>query len=145
MDWRKRISMRSRRDAGSTMEDPKNAPSITNEDEFTRKLQAAEQEMKDAFKEAADIKKKKQKQQPQNSPTTQQEQPPKKKSSLFDNDPPVVVTTSKKTTNYVYDDDEEDSDWLRVLGEIRDEIEDDVDDDDFSMVDHATFVDGTEQ
>ncbi len=101
------------------------------EEEFTAKLQAAEQEMKDALIEAADVKKKKQ----------QQQQSPRKKSSLFDNNPPVIVTKTTKTTNYVYDDDEDDSDWLRVLREIRDEEEEDDEDDDFGMVDYASMVD----
>ena len=100
------------------------------EEEFTAKLQAAEQEMKDALIEAADLKEKK-----------QQQQPPKKKSSLFDNNPPVIVTKAPpKTTNYVYDDDEDDSAWLRVLSEIRDEDDDD-EDDDFDMVDYASLTD----
>jgi len=110
------------------------------EKEFTSKLQAAEQEMKNAFVEAADVKKKKEQEsahlhQPQKSP-------PKTKSSLFDNNPPVIVTKTAptKTTNYVYDDDVDDSDWLRVLSEIRDEVKDDDDDDDFGMVDYTTLM-----
>jgi broad specificity phosphatase PhoE len=100
--------------------------SKTEEDEFTTKLQAAEQEMKNAFVEAADVKKKRhqRKHQAQKPPPA-----PKKKSSLFDNDPLVVVTNKiTKTTNFVYDDDEDDSDWLRVLDEIREETDDDEDD-----------------
>jgi broad specificity phosphatase PhoE len=101
--------------------------SKTKEDEFTTKMQAAEQEMKDALVEAGDVKKKKHQQQHHQA----QKPPPAptKKSSLFDNDPPVVVTNKiTKTTNFVYDDDEDDSDWLRVLGEIREETEEDEDD-----------------
>jgi len=103
------------------------------EEEFARKLEAAEQDMKDAFAEAAEIKEKNQNEQ-------KQSQPPKKaNSSLFDNDPPVIVTkTVKKTSNFVYDDDEDDSNWLRVLGEIRDEVEEE--DDDFGMVDYAAMM-----
>eukprot|EP00537_Pseudo-nitzschia_pungens_P007610 CAMPEP_0172360172 /NCGR_PEP_ID=MMETSP1060-20121228/4249_1 /TAXON_ID=37318 /ORGANISM="Pseudo-nitzschia pungens, Strain cf. cingulata" /LENGTH=793 /DNA_ID=CAMNT_0013082091 /DNA_START=186 /DNA_END=2567 /DNA_ORIENTATION=+ len=100
------------------------------EEEFTNKLQAAEQEMKDALVEAASVKEKKQQQQP------------KKQSSLFDNDPPVTITSTQritKTTNFVYDDDEDDSDWLRVLGEIREEVEDE-EEDEFGMVDYAALV-----
>jgi len=101
--------------------------SKTKEDEFTTKMQAAEQEMKDALVEAGDVKKKKH--QRQHHQAQKPPPAPKKKSSLFDNDPPVVVTNKiTKSTNFVYDDDEDDSDWLRVLGEIREETEEDKDD-----------------
>lgn len=104
------------------------------EEEFTTKLQAAEQEMKDAFVEAADVKKKKEQQH-------RQSQAPKKRSSLFDNDPPVIVTKQiTKTTNFVYEDDEDDSDWLRILSEIRSEKNDDDDEDDFGAVDYASLA-----
>jgi len=108
------------------------------EEEFDTKLRAAEQEMKEALVEAAGVKDKKQQQQQQQQKAT---------SSLFANDPPVTITTSKatKTTNYVYDDDEEDSDWLRVLSEIRDEIEEDEEDVYGSgMVDYANLVNNDE-
>lgn len=97
------------------------------EEEFATKLQAAEQEMKDALVEAAGVKEKKQQQQ-------------QKKSSLFDNDPPVTITTTKtKTTNFVYEDDQDDSDWLRILSEIREEVEAE-DEDESGMVDYAALV-----
>jgi len=106
--------------------------SAANQDDFTKKMETAEQNLKDAFVEAADVKQKRQQ---------QQSQPPQKKSSLFDNNPPVIVTkTITKTTNFVYEDDEDDSDWLRVLGEIRSETNDDDDEDDLGMVDFAALA-----
>jgi len=120
---------------GPDMDDrPVDDSSKETEEEFTAKLQAAEKEMKDALVEAAEVKKKKQPQQ----------QSPTKKSSLFDNDPPVIVTKANtKTTNFVYEDDEDDSDWLRVLMEIREEEKNDKDDD-VGMVDYASLTDDTE-
>ena len=133
-DWRRSRKApswkRSRKEDVGAVDDSSNK----KEEEFTAKLQAAEQDMKDALIEAADVvKKKKQEQHPQS--------PPKKKSSLFDNDPPVIITKTKtKETNHIYEDDEDDSDWLRVLSEIRDEQEDD-EDDDYDMVDYASLLD----
>lgn len=111
------------------------------EKEFTSKLKAAEQEMKNAFVEAADVKRKKQQQQMAQLRQTQKA-PSKPKSSLFDNNPPVIVTKSapSKSTNYVYDDDIDDSDWLRVLSEIRDEVKDDDDEDDSNAVDYTSLI-----
>lgn len=133
-EWRKRPSGNKKEDKTSTNVTDQKDP----EQEFASKLEAAEQELKNAFVEAADVKKKKQQQQPQQSPP--------KKSSLYDNTPSVIVTKAAptKTTNYVYEDDEEDSDWLRVLSEIRDETEDDDDGNDFGTVDYTSLVNDAE-
>jgi len=132
--WRKRPSRNKKKNENK---DP--------EQEFTSKLQAAEQEMKKAFVEAADVKNKKQ-QQLKSHQKHPQQSPPNSKSSLFDNNPPIIVTKTvpTKATNFIYNDDKDDSDWLRVLSEIREESGDNDDGDDFNKVDYASLMNDAE-
>jgi hypothetical protein len=122
----------SRQDDTATAESASTNPDATSiEQQFDAQMERAEQQLKDALKEAAEV----------------QEQKKQKRKALYDNDVATSnASTETETDPYLpnYSDDGA-NDWLKVLVQIRDEDDDDMFGDDISYPTEGVLVVNGEQ